>query len=187
MASPSFVRPAATNRPMPPPLPRAARPAVVHWSSVGTTSLVCALVIFSLVACLPGRAESPSEQEVVASLELAPEPAQQTEAPAPASDPGLQLAESKPLLVNATPAKKSQPAPVAVVEAIDVQLRNDLFQRLAALEAAKTFTPPPDDRRFGTAVAFVSNPELAADQAEKEKKLLFLLHVSGNFEKSCFT
>jgi hypothetical protein len=45
-----------------------------------------------------------------------------------------------------------------------------------------------DDREtLGTAVAFVRNPAEALRQAVGERKLVFLLHVSGNFEDSGFT
>jgi hypothetical protein len=40
---------------------------------------------------------------------------------------------------------------------------------------------------FGTAVGFVRNPPEAARSARAEHKLMFLLHVSGNFEDARFT
>lgn len=40
---------------------------------------------------------------------------------------------------------------------------------------------------YGTAVAFVDSPAAAAKQALKEEKLVFVLHVSGNFEVSEYT
>ena len=40
---------------------------------------------------------------------------------------------------------------------------------------------------FGTSVEFVSTPTEAAKQAKKEQKLVFVLHVSGNFEDPRFT
>jgi len=40
---------------------------------------------------------------------------------------------------------------------------------------------------FGTQVEFVDTPGLAAQQALKEGKLVFVLHVSGNFEDPRFT
>jgi hypothetical protein len=40
---------------------------------------------------------------------------------------------------------------------------------------------------FGTAVEFVDTPSAAAQQAKKEQKLVFVLHVSGNFEDPRFT
>ena len=40
---------------------------------------------------------------------------------------------------------------------------------------------------FGTTVEFVDTPSAAARQAKKEQKLVFVLHVSGNFEEARFT
>ena len=39
----------------------------------------------------------------------------------------------------------------------------------------------------GTSVHFVKNPQVAADKAKEEEKLVFVLHVSGNFEDPRFT
>jgi len=40
---------------------------------------------------------------------------------------------------------------------------------------------------FGTSVEFVDTPSAAAARAKKEEKLVFVLHVSGNFEDPRFT
>jgi len=40
---------------------------------------------------------------------------------------------------------------------------------------------------FGTSVEFVDSPAEAAKQALKEEKLVFVLHVSGNFETPDYT
>ena len=40
---------------------------------------------------------------------------------------------------------------------------------------------------FGTAVHFLKTPSEAARQALKEQKLVFVLHVSGDFEDPDFT
>jgi hypothetical protein len=40
---------------------------------------------------------------------------------------------------------------------------------------------------FGTSVKFVKTPSDAAKQALKEEKLVFVLHVSGEFEEPDFT
>jgi hypothetical protein len=45
----------------------------------------------------------------------------------------------------------------------------------------------PVRESYGTAVDFLSRPAEAARQALHEQKLLFLLHVSGNFEDAKFT
>ena len=45
----------------------------------------------------------------------------------------------------------------------------------------------PDRETFGTAVEFARNPLEAARAAGAERKLTFILHVSGNFEEARFT
>lgn len=40
---------------------------------------------------------------------------------------------------------------------------------------------------YGTSINFVKTPSEAARQAQKEEKLVFVLHVSGYFEDSDFT
>jgi hypothetical protein len=42
-------------------------------------------------------------------------------------------------------------------------------------------------RTYGTQVAFVDTPSEAARRALKERKLLFVLHLSGNFDDKKFT
>lgn len=48
-------------------------------------------------------------------------------------------------------------------------------------------SPPPKFETYGTSVQFLGNQTQAAEMARRESKLLFVLHVSGNFEDSCFT
>jgi hypothetical protein len=45
----------------------------------------------------------------------------------------------------------------------------------------------PARESYGTAIEFLSQPTEAARQALHENKLLYLLHVSGNFEEAKFT
>jgi hypothetical protein len=40
---------------------------------------------------------------------------------------------------------------------------------------------------YGTSVDFLDDPPGAAQQALRDKKLLFVLHVAGNFEDDKFT
>jgi hypothetical protein len=50
-----------------------------------------------------------------------------------------------------------------------------------------TVAPACTAETYGTSVTFLNNPSEAARQARASGKLLFLLHVSGNFEESRFT
>jgi hypothetical protein len=56
----------------------------------------------------------------------------------------------------------------------------------AALLAAPAATAE-EAACFGTRVEFVDTPREAAALARKQEKLVFVLHVSGNFEDPRFT
>ena len=43
------------------------------------------------------------------------------------------------------------------------------------------------DRSLNTALTWAKSPGEASEQARKERKLVFLIHVSGNFEGPGFT
>jgi hypothetical protein len=58
--------------------------------------------------------------------------------------------------------------------------------RKASVEPSAIMQRPPAEL-LGTSVQFVNNPLEAAHIAEREGKLLFVLHVSGNFEDPQFT
>jgi hypothetical protein len=63
---------------------------------------------------------------------------------------------------------------------------------LEAIDAPVAAAPVPkepiaDRETFGTEVEFARNSVEAARMARGERKLVFLLHVSGNFEESQFT
>jgi hypothetical protein len=47
--------------------------------------------------------------------------------------------------------------------------------------------PRPGCENFGTFVDFVRSPQVAYKEAKEERKLVFLLHVSGNFEDDALT
>ena len=74
-------------------------------------------------------------------------------------------------------------------------MRRLLFCTAVGLGLAAWAGPPvrandkPDGAcaTFGTSVEFVSTPSEAAEIAKKEQKLVFVLHVSGNFEDPRFT
>ena len=61
------------------------------------------------------------------------------------------------------------------------------FTATAVLVAAGAAAEKKDGGCFGTTIDFVDTPKEAAAQAKKEEKLVFVLHVSGNFEDPRFT
>jgi hypothetical protein len=53
--------------------------------------------------------------------------------------------------------------------------------------SAKVAVQPPAAGACGTGIDFARTPQVAAEQAKKERKLVMLLHISGNFEDARFT
>ena len=51
----------------------------------------------------------------------------------------------------------------------------------------KICTPETCGGEFGTTISFANSPADAAKQALKEEKLVFVLHVSGEFETPEYT
>jgi len=58
---------------------------------------------------------------------------------------------------------------------------------LAAVAAVAAGVAMSSSLDYGTEVHFVDSPAEAARQATKQEKLVFVLHVSGNFETPDFT
>ena len=65
-------------------------------------------------------------------------------------------------------------------------MRRLSFALAAALIAAPAIAAE-EAACFGTKVDFVDTPKDAAALAKKQEKLVFVLHVSGNFEDPRFT
>ena len=117
--------------------------------------------------------------------------------PPPSSDPPessaavKETSPSEPIVKSPQPALAS-PQPLSfkkapVSPALSVEEEN--ATREPGLPASEL--GPSEEvanlRTYGTQVAFVSSPAEAARKALKERKLLFVLHLSGNFEDKKFT
>ena len=57
----------------------------------------------------------------------------------------------------------------------------------AAVLTAPAFAAESETACYGTKVEFLDTPKEAATLAKKQEKLVFVLHVSGNFEDPRFT
>jgi hypothetical protein len=163
----------------------------IYWRAVALTGAVCfTLMCAGIVLALGSgkRPPAPIEERV----DEAPSPGSvdrdasdssvMVNAPmaddanvAPISAPNL-AAASMPL-VAATPSNPEPLDPFA-----DASGDNPALAHYITLAKA-----PPACKRYGTAVDFVDNPIDAAAQALRERKLLFVLHVAGNFEEKKFT
>jgi hypothetical protein len=159
---------------------RPAHVRLIYWPVVAMTAVPAVLFCIGMVgfaAHLPAHAATP--QPVALTLEVA------APLPAPSAE------ETSTLAADASPDA------VPVAEAPAASLPEPSLEPLAAPTAPATVaaTPPPPPQlaasraceTFGTSVEFVASPAEAYRRAKQNDKLVFLLHVSGNFEESGFT
>jgi hypothetical protein len=132
--------------------------------------IVGALVIAgALIELWPtGDSQAPT------AVAVAPLPQTRPSTTPPATVPAIR--ETAVELQRAAPPVPTTPpaAPVAVC---------DTAPALPLLAAG----PACSSENYGTSVAFLGSPAEAGKQAERDQKLVFLLHISGNFEDSQFT
>ena len=85
----------------------------------------------------------------------------------------------------ALPPLDATPPPLDAPPSADAPI----VQAPIAPAALAPLTAPaaPECQTFGTSVAFAAGPAAAAKRAARDGKLLFLLHVSGDFEDDAFT
>ncbi len=184
------------------PSPRSVRQPTVYWSAVLGTALVSVLAVGGLIAALFLRSHAPAvvvaapqsvtaapaAPAVVAHGPIALPPS----IPQPSLAPPAEIAAPTPLLSAGSavvqagwvgePVAKSSPAPAAP----SPEPAETAPASVCAL-GPTTQASQPAYETFGTRIHFLSSPEAAAQQALRENKLLFVLHIAGNFEDDKFT
>jgi len=97
----------------------------------------------------------------------------------------------EPTIVRDDPPRQPPRVQIPAVEPAQAQEKDPLEAPPALAKegcAANGLGDRPGNREtFGTSVEFERNPEEAARSAAMERKLTFVLHVSGNFEENRFT
>jgi hypothetical protein len=170
------------SRPPYPPLPVPVRRPLIYWPAVGATVAGSLLLVAALVALTPHRRHALAEPDcglriADCGLENQAEPSPERAA---SPSPGFESAIRNPQSAIAEPTPEPQasappPNPPEVVEAPPP----DLTDVAVAL--------PPGCQRYRTAVNFYDSPSEARAKAREEDKLVFVLHVAGNFEEPGFT
>jgi hypothetical protein len=174
---------------------RPPAPPLIYWPPIALTGVVCLALVSTGVLLAMGvgkrqaaQTKEPNNDEspaVVVEPRLADSPLiGDPQVVDPLDDnagvvtpPGSGVSRDPAPIVEATPLNPQTLDPFADA-AGDIP---DPAQSIAPPKAATTC------KRYGTAVDFVDNPIDAASQALREKKLLFVLHVAGNFEEEKFT
>ena len=108
--------------------------------------------------------------------------------PAIAMPPAQRAVEPKRIAkLDANSATNAKPATVKVGETIPVAWSANTRTQLPSLWSQPTDAVYSPDRSLNTALRWAKSPAEAAQQARAENKLVFLIHVSGNFEDPGFT
>jgi hypothetical protein len=131
-------------------------------------------------------AKTPPRKEPAPKAALTPAPA-----PMPAPTPGIENAAVSVQKAPLAPDDAGSPAKVEEVKIESVAAKEPIQKLVKDVEQdaalCSTAAPKGSGDFCGTAVTFLPSPKLAAEEALKQHKLLFVLHVSGNFEDPGFT
>jgi hypothetical protein len=147
---------------------------VVDWRLVAAVGLPVWAFVFGLaVARKAAPAAPPSgEPSLVA-----------TAAPLPAPEPETIPPPRAIVVRHAEPEVVTVPVVVPVITESPIAA----LPPAAELPATELMLPADRCRTFDTKVRFHPGPVEAAAEAAKARKMLFVLHVSGNFEDPGFT
>jgi hypothetical protein len=144
-----------------------------------------AVGVTAWVAHLPARGAAPMPPVALAALPDAPPEVPAIAEDPPAPPPAPPADEPPPPAPAPTPPapERSAEAPAAPPPLAFDPTPVNLGPALPAAPAAA----PKTCETFGTSVEFAASPAEAAKVATRDGKLLFLLHISGNFEDAGFT
>ncbi|HEY7157864.1 MAG TPA: hypothetical protein VH575_28155 [Gemmataceae bacterium] len=162
-----------------PPADRPKTPLVNISAIVAAATVSFAVVVGVLawIAMHPGKPPRQAEPALTLAVLPAP-PAVVAEPPAPplVPIPAVHRPNRADVLVNHIPRDEGVPPllPPPTSEA-------------RCTKPPPVAEAPPTGETYGTQVLFLNNPAVAEETAMREKKLLFVMHISGNFEDSCFT
>jgi hypothetical protein len=171
----------------------------IPWYSLSIVASVAWMAVLVAVALCSDHVEGQRRKSEPLFADAAPVPAAPAIAPVrvveefdelPAAEPAPQ---QPPLLV---PIAKAPPGVLAMVpQEVPAAHPPGMFPpgMLPPLNAPPLNPPvaqveaPAPCGDYGTKITFVKNPVEAFQQAKKEKKLVFMIHLSGNFEDEGFT
>jgi hypothetical protein len=157
---------------IPPPAPepryvsrprRRRKQALALWAPFAAGGLVIVTLMVGLVAAHLASWEPLAAEQAVVFV---------------AQPPNMALARGPQVVLPEVPAGKAEaPRQAQLADDADALVEDRCEDRCEV----------GDRETFGTRVAFARNPTEAARTATAERKLTFVLHVSGNFEEARFT
>ena len=169
-----------------------------YWQVYVGLSLAVLLVSAGLTLAIQNLGRTQPSEKIAADSEgeisIQSGPSQEPKTNPLTSDLPIEVAVAKPVptfpfqvakMAREPEATTPEPEPAAKLDPAQEETR---IVETKPEPAAKA--PAAEDKRdptCGTAIHFVHSPTVANRDALKEDKLVFILHVSGNFEDSQFT
>jgi hypothetical protein len=146
--------------------PQRGTPLIALWGPIAAVAVLLVIFVFASISA----SVRTQEAFVAGGGKFAHHPAM----------PEVQIPEVPQVVLPQVAAAPRGPEELAVPVAWNAPVAKDA---VCPDNACK----PADRETFGTKVAFVRNPIEATRLAGEERKLAFVLHVSGNFEEARFT
>jgi hypothetical protein len=156
----------------------------MNWSAIlasATVAFALVVSVFAWIVTHPHKAAPPLLSASAAAVESPTEPALPSPPSLPVSaTPAFHCPHLHEGIAKNIPLLEEDPPPLPPPSS---------GQPRHTPEAAHIETPrqQPAGETYGTQVLFLNNQATAADMARHERKLLLVMHISGNFEDSCFT
>lgn len=187
------IRIAGAARRAAPPGGRSGEPSWINWSAIiaaVSVSLALVVCILAWIVTHPNKPAVAAESRSMAAI--APQLAPPDYPPAPPLSPApllVPVIETIPAL-HCPKSREDLGDALALVKEpppLPPPLAPPQPRREPQPAAAPAAPPQPAGETYGTQVLFLNNQATAADQAGRDHKLLFVMHISGNFEDACFT
>jgi hypothetical protein len=171
---------------------------LVGWPGMAGIPVLLLALVFSATLTrnllIRKTMNNPAPSPVTTTTMTAPSPRMNSEYPALAT-PAPSRPEPADIEIVALPQPVALPAvppPVIPVEDETVPVSKQIATEppVQAAEAAKQDPPKVCEKpagMFGTSLYFAANPTEARKKAATQEKLVFLLHVSGDFDDPGFT
>ncbi len=177
---------------IPPPLPplRERRSILgLDWSPIVASMSLGVATIVGVVAWIATHPHHPPSAQAPASELLALVRVEPAAMPTLAAAPTVGRTSISDVVIDHLPPIEDAPValPPPPVRATRPQPLPEPEPPLPQPSDAAPAPPRPAGETYGTQVLFLNNRASASETAKREHKLLFVMHISGNFEDSCFT
>ncbi len=170
-------------------------PSRMNWSAILASASAALALVFSVLAWIvthPHKAAPPLPSASTAAVETPTEPAPPPpQTVAFSATPAFHRSHPQEMIAKNIPLLEEDPPPLPPPSSRQPpQLRDNDMMRSPWQIPPDAFVKAPKQsagETYGTKVLFLNNQTEAADLARQQHKLLFVMHISGNFEDSCFT